>query len=79
MGARRWWLGGAALAIAAALGPAAEVVQTAVSSRSMETRDWVYHVVGVAGAAALYFLCIGARSCESDQADNAADDWGYGP
>ena len=69
VGAKRCLLGVAAIALAALVGGAGELVQlVAGTGRAPELWDWAAHAIGCLIALGPYLLCVGARWCESTDA-----------
>lgn len=69
IGAKKWWLGLLAIAAAALVGGAGELLQRiATTWRGPELADWAAHAVGSAIALIPYLLCISSRWCESPDA-----------
>ena len=67
-GARKLVWGLLAAVVAALAGAGGELLQEALSDRIASWSDWIAHLEGCAGGAALYLLCMSARWCESPDA-----------
>jgi len=68
LGARRWYLGVAAVGISLLIGASGEVAQGIFSRRNVQMGDWLAHAAGSAAALPVYLLCLGSRWCESPDA-----------